>query len=374
MILPLLCSAIHAILAIGVRIEDLFSAVHTLESQVANSLVDQELRDLRNTVGDQSHRVAPSAVRAPPSQTPLPQQGSRQAPSRPNVVPDPTVPIPFSYHRPHPRSYADVIHGGTSELDQATADNAARRKGKAKPKTQSSGTSGVKVADAVEAASPKGPPPLPSASRRFYAPRTVQAPYPDEALIRIRWPDLAASVLREANSDLPLAFKTFVNDKGAVSLVSTDTAVPAACYAPFFEALSLKLNESFPVGNNPWLPFRLTRLISNLPSMASHLTPSQTTTTSSSLTFNPPYTIPRTSSLEAPDTSTLIPPPAGTARELAPSWFMSLLIMLTEWSIRPPSSFMAATVWLKEPTHRPPLPSAATAGSLAMSSPGAKTL
>jgi len=263
-ILPLLCSAIHAISAIGVRIEDLFSVDHTLESQVANSLVDQELRDLRNTVRDLSHRVAPSIVRALPSQTPLPQQGSRQALSRPNVVPAPTIPIPFSSHPPEhsrappaSRSYADVIHGGTSELDQAAADNAARHKGKAKPKTQSSGTSAVKVADAVEAASPKGPPPLPSVSRRFYALRTVQAPHPDEALIRIRWPDLAASVLREANSDLPVAFKTFVNDKGAVSLVFTDTAVPAASYAPFFEALSLKVNQSFPVGDNPWLPFRL---------------------------------------------------------------------------------------------------------------------
>jgi len=101
-ILPLLCSAIHAISAIGVRIEDLFSAGYTLDSQVANSLVDQELRDLRNTVHDLSHRVAPSAVRAPPSQAPLPLQDSRQAPSRPHVVPAPTGPTPFSSHPPPP--------------------------------------------------------------------------------------------------------------------------------------------------------------------------------------------------------------------------------------------------------------------------------
>jgi len=85
----------------------------------------------------------------------------------------------------------------------------------------------------------------------------VQAPHPDEALIRIRWPALAALVLCEANSNLLVALKTFVNDTGALSLLSTDTAVPAASYAPFFEALSLKLNQSFPVGDNPWLPFRL---------------------------------------------------------------------------------------------------------------------
>jgi len=39
--------------------------------------------------------------------------------------------------------------------------------------------------------------------------------------------------------------------------VITDTAVPAASYAPFFDALSLKLNQSFTVSDNSWLPFRL---------------------------------------------------------------------------------------------------------------------
>ena len=36
-----------------------------------------------------------------------------------------------------------------------------------------------------------------------------------------------------------------------------DSSVPAASYAPYFEALTTKLNQSFPVGENPWLPFRL---------------------------------------------------------------------------------------------------------------------
>ena len=136
-----------------------------------------------------------------------------------------------------PRFYADVIHGGTSELDEAAADNATRRRGKARPKAQSSGTSAVKVVNVVEAATPKGPPPLPSASRIFYALRTVQGPHPDEALIRIRLPDLAPLVLRAANSNLHVAFQTFVNDKGT--------------------ALSRRLLFTFPVVFCPMLQFFL---------------------------------------------------------------------------------------------------------------------
>ena len=63
--------------------------------------------------------------------------------------------------------------------------------------------------------------------------------------------------MREVNFDLPLSFKVFVNDKGTVSFTIIDTSVPAAFYPPFLEALTHKLNQYFPVGNNPWLPFRL---------------------------------------------------------------------------------------------------------------------
>jgi len=208
--------------------------------------------------------VAPGPIRAQPSQTPLPQHGFRQAAGRSHVPPAPAAPIPSSAHplehsrtASPPRSYPDVIHGGTSELDQGVADKAARPKGRAQPKAQSSGASAVKVARVVEAASLKGPAPLPSESRRFSYPGAVQAPHPDDALVRIRWPDLGTSVLSETNSNLPVTFKTFVNDNSTVSLLSTDTTVPAAFYAPFFEALSLNLNQSFTVGDNPWLPFRL---------------------------------------------------------------------------------------------------------------------
>ena len=141
-------------------------------------------------------------------------------------------------------------------FDQAAAENAAKRKAKGKGSPRF-GTTASKVAAVVEASSPKGPPPLSGASRRFYAPRRSHAPHPDEALIRIRLPDIAASVLREANSRLPLSFKSFVNSKGAVTLSIVDTSVPAASYAPFFEALTSHLNQSFPVADNPWQTFRL---------------------------------------------------------------------------------------------------------------------
>src|SRR5437879_8978737 len=69
---------------------------------------------------------------------------------------------------------------------------------------------------------------------------------------------MVAAVLRAANCSLPRSFKALVNDKGSVTLVVTDTSVPASSYAPYFEALTTKLNQSFPVGENPWLPFRPT--------------------------------------------------------------------------------------------------------------------
>ena len=109
----------------------------------------------------------------------------------------------------------------------------------------------------MEASSQKGPPHLSAAARSFYAPRRSDAPHPDEARIVIPLPDIAASVLKEANSQLPISFKSFVNSKGAVTLSIVDTSVPATFYALFFEALTSRLNQSFPVADNPWQTFRL---------------------------------------------------------------------------------------------------------------------
>jgi len=98
----------------------------------------------------------------------------------------------------------------------------------------------------------RGPPPLACAARRFIAPHLSPAPHPDAADITAHLPDLAASALREANCSLPLgrSLKAIVNDRGSVTLIVLHTSVPPASYTPYFEALTTKLNQSFPIGTN----------------------------------------------------------------------------------------------------------------------------
>ena len=261
-LLPLLCSTIHALNSIGLRGNKLHTRMHDLGSQVANSLIGPEIRDLRNSVSDLSRCVAPTVPLPTPSSwvPPTPPNLTSSRPNRPSAQPLLVVSWDTHHQTTAPllsRSYADFVHGGTSALDQAVATNAPARQGKSKGKGSPPATTASKVATVVEAASRKGPPPLTSAAGRFYAHRNSAAPHPEHDLIRIRWRDLGASVLREANSGLPVSFKVFINDHGAVSLTVIDTSVPAAAYTPFFDALTHKLNQSFPVGNNPWLPFRL---------------------------------------------------------------------------------------------------------------------
>ena len=98
---------------------------------------------------------------------------------------------------------------------------------------------------------------LPTAERRFYAPRSSPSEHPQAPLIAATFCDIAACVLTDANCILPLAVTTKVNDRGSVTLLVTDPATPSAASAPYFDALSSQLNKSFPVGEAPWLPFRL---------------------------------------------------------------------------------------------------------------------
>ena len=60
----------------------------------------------------------------------------------------------------------------------------------------------------------KSHPPLRQAVRRFFASRTTFEPHPDALKIAAHFPDIAASVLREANCSLPLSCTCMVNDKG----------------------------------------------------------------------------------------------------------------------------------------------------------------
>ena len=46
-----------------------------------------------------------------------------------------------------------------------------------------------------------------------------------------------------------------MNNGGAVSLTGTNPNTPAELYAPYFDALTRRLNQSFPVGDNPRLTF-----------------------------------------------------------------------------------------------------------------------
>jgi len=97
------------------------------------------------------------------------------------------------------------------------------------------------------------------AERRCYAPRSSPSEHPQALLIAATIPDIAARVLRDANCIHPLAVTTKVNDRGSVTHLVTDPTTPAAAFAPYFEALSSQPNTSLPVGDSPWLPFRLAR-------------------------------------------------------------------------------------------------------------------
>jgi len=110
------------------------------------------------------------------------------------------------------------------------------------------------VASAVAPPVKKGPPSLPGAQRRFFAPRQSPAPHPDAPSIAATFPDIAARILRESNCLLPLGFSATVNPRGAISLTVTDKATPAASYAPYIDSLSRALNQSFPVGEIPGAP------------------------------------------------------------------------------------------------------------------------
>ena len=68
-------------------------------------------------------------------------------------------------------------------------------------------------------------------------------------------PDIMATVLKEANCDLPLAFTASINRNGAVTL-TTNPYTPSSLYSPFFDAMTKKLNQSFSIGKNPYQTFR----------------------------------------------------------------------------------------------------------------------
>jgi len=163
---------------------------------------------------------------------------------REGKYPDPTTFIPGHLAPDCPKP----------QQSYAKAASAGAPKGK-KNKSSLTAAQVALASTGVPASQP--PKSLPTAERRFYAPRSSPSEHQQAAMIAATFPDIAARVLRDANCILPLAVTTKVNDRGSVTLLVTDPATPAAAFAPYFDALSAQLNKSFPVGESPWLPFRL---------------------------------------------------------------------------------------------------------------------
>ena len=68
-------------------------------------------------------------------------------------------------------------------------------------------------------------------------------------------PDIMAAVFKEANCSLPLSLSASVNRNGAVTLTA-NPYTPSYAYSPFCDAMTKKLNQSLPVGDNPFQVFR----------------------------------------------------------------------------------------------------------------------
>ena len=98
---------------------------------------------------------------------------------------------------------------------------------------------------------------LPFASRRFFAVRETPLSHPLAARITRTFPDIVATTLTESNALFPKGFTVKFNDRGAVSLTGTNPLTSAESYAPYFDAITRRLNQSYPTGSSPWLPFSL---------------------------------------------------------------------------------------------------------------------
>jgi len=127
----------------------------------------------------------------------------------------------------------------------------------------------AQVAASSKSSVPKGPPQLPAAHRRFFAPRTSPTLPNDSFIMTATLPDIMAAVLKEASCSLPLSLTASVNRNRAVAHTA-NPYTPSSAYSPFFNTMTKKLNQSFPVRGNPFqvfreAPTRVELLIHNLP-------------------------------------------------------------------------------------------------------------
>jgi len=318
-LVPLSCSTLNALASmtrqldtITTQLGNIQSALHTMPTWPALQGV---IEPINAAIRDLSHRVTAPPPQAPaPTRPPVPPTGAttHQAPAsaRPPVPPSGTTALPPSRPKARapppnkgssssfdpdiprydvgtrsfygdPRAYAVKFpdsweanafregkypdpttfipgHLGPDcpkpQQSYAKAASAGAPKGK---KNKSSLTAAQVASASTGAPASQPPKSLPTAERRFYAPRSSPSEHQQASLIAATFPDIAARVLRDANCILPLAVTTKVNDRGSVTLLVTDPTTPAAAFAPYFDALSAQLNKSFPVGESPWLPFRL---------------------------------------------------------------------------------------------------------------------
>jgi len=319
-LIPLSCSSLNALASMTRQLDTITtqlgaiqSALHTMPTWTA---LQGTLEPINAAIRDLSHRVAtpppqpPAPTRPsvpptgattrqtipPPTRHSVPPSGAttlpparpkERAPPPAKVSPpsfDPDIPrydVGTRSFYGDPRAYADkfpdsweanafregrypdpttFIAGHLApdytkpKQSYAKAATAGAPKGK---KNKSSLTAAQVASAGNSVPAVQSPKSLPTAERRFYAPRSSPSEHQQASLIAATFPDIAARVLRDANCILPLAVTTKVNDRGSVTLLVTDPTTPAAAFAPYFDALSAQLNKSFPVGESPWLPFRL---------------------------------------------------------------------------------------------------------------------
>jgi len=156
-------------------------------------------------------------------------------------------PATSRFHTGPPPGYTVSDHRQPQEQTWAQV---TRKGGKGKKNA-----TGAQVAASSQSRVPKGPPPLPAAQRRFFAPRTSLTPPNDLFIMTATLPNIMAAVLKEANCSLPLSLTASVHRNCTVTLTA-NPYTPSSAYSLFFDAMTKKLNQSFPVGNNPFLVLR----------------------------------------------------------------------------------------------------------------------
>ena len=196
------------------------------------------------TQGPTPSRKGKERARAPPTPTPTAAEDPKYLIPFYDTKLDKALGDPEKYARLFPNSYeASEYRRGAYDLSSFTPGHLHPDNNPSPSYAQAASGSGPggkdkkkvgkqpspqQVVSAVAPPLKKGPPSLPGAQRRFFAPRQSPTHHPDAPSIAATFPDIAASVLRESNCVLPLGFSATVKPRGAISLTVTDKATPTA--------------------------------------------------------------------------------------------------------------------------------------------------